>query len=88
MRSPGKHVIPPFIFSLLDMFKFQSVKSEKSLQLAGSMLGLTASLKIFKVRAYYGMTKCLIMSLRCGKHCEKKSSFYRKKNVSPTIDRT
>ena len=63
------------LFSICSNFN----QSKKSLQLAGSMLGLTASLKIFKVRAYYGMTKCLIMSLRCGTHCEKKSSFYRKK---------
>ena len=66
------------LFSICSNFN----QSKKSLQLAGSMLGLTASLKIFKVRAYYGMTKCLIMSLRCGTHCEKKSSFYRKKMFS------
>ena len=72
------------LFSICSNFN----QSKKSLQLTGSMLGLTASLKIFKVRAYYGMTKCLIMSLRCGTHCEKKSSFYRKKsfpNYGPNL---
>ena len=63
------------LFSICSNFN----QSKKSLQFTGSMSGLTASLKIFKVRAYYGMTKCLIMSLRCGTHCEKKSSFCRKK---------
>ena len=66
------------LFSICSNFN----QSKKSLQFTGSMSGLTASLKIFKVRAYYGMTKCLIMSLRCGTHCEKKSSFYRKKMFS------
>ena len=67
------------LFSICSNFN----QSKKFLQLAGSMSGLTASLKILKVRAYYGMTKCLIMSLRCGTHCEKKSSFYRKKKCFP-----
>ena len=75
------------LFSICSNFN----QSRKSLQFTGSMSGLTASLKIFKVlllywiddaKMYYGMTKCLIMSLRCGTHCEKKSSFYRKKMFS------
>ena len=37
------------LFSICSNFN----QSKKSLQLAGSMLGLTASLKILKVRAYY-----------------------------------
>ena len=81
------------LFSICSNFN----QSRKSLQFTGSMSGLIASLKIFKVlllywieeaKMYYGMTKCLIMSLRCGTHCEKKSSFYRKKNVFPAMDRT
>ena len=87
-------VVPPFIFSLLGMFKFQS--EQKIPAVHGQYVGSyclskniqSSAFRFDLTKVYYGMTKCLIMSLRCGTHCEKKSSFYKKKNVSPTMDRT